>query len=192
MLSDINCPPAVSTLNPCMLFTLKMNVAFEVGPRALAQASLHVRICSWTVISVRRERYNDYFTTSDCEYSIFQLEVMQCGKSSVTLYRIVLLLHNWTSGCASRFHSVSHKFCHELNFPGMNSFDKGNTSECTEQRIQMLWQGLLYHRTTIKRSVTIHNNFIYVVCTQCTVKLSHYRHGQVLRDQQVGAPRISS
>ena len=50
---------------------------------------------------------------------------MQRGKSSVTLYRIVPLLHNWTSGCASRFHSVSHKFCHELNFPGMHSFGKG-------------------------------------------------------------------
>jgi len=50
---------------------------------------------------------------------------MQCGKSSVTLYRIVPLLHNWTSGCASRFPSVSHKFCHEPNFPGMHSFDKG-------------------------------------------------------------------
>jgi hypothetical protein len=54
---------------------------------------------------------------------------MQCGKSSVTLYRIVPLLHKWTSERGRKWPAVSiwsHTNFHKnLNFLVMNSFDKG-------------------------------------------------------------------
>ena len=41
-------------MDPCMLLNVTVRVAFEVGSRTLATAYLHVRTCSFAVVSVRK------------------------------------------------------------------------------------------------------------------------------------------